>query len=103
MEGLVICSLWNGDFGRLGEYGAMVEEDRVKGLDSDASEGSVIEEGMVDGGGATVGREEGGMHVYAAVEGVIEDAGGDAAAKGDSYNEVQGPCGGNWGLWESQY
>lgn len=42
------------------------------------------------------------MHVYAAVEGVIEDAGRDAAAKGDSYDEVQGPSGGGWGLWEGQ-
>jgi len=102
MEGLVICSLWDGDFGGLGEYCTMVEEDRVQGLDGDASEGGVVEEGVVDGGGATVGREQGGVHVYPPIEGVIEDAGRDAATKRDSYNEIQGPGGGIWGLWEGQ-
>ena len=45
----------------------MVEEDGVKGLNGDTSEGSVVEERVVDGCGATVGREQRGMHVYAAV------------------------------------
>jgi len=58
MEGLVIGSLWDGDFGGLGEYGAMVEESGVEGLDGDASEGGVVKEGVVYGSGATVGREE---------------------------------------------
>ena len=61
MEGLVICPLWNGDFGGLGEYCAMVEEDGVKSLDGDTSEGGVVEEGVVNGGGSTIGWEQGGV------------------------------------------